>query len=118
MNSRHAAALALLGWYLMAPPPAQKSEEVGLGESFYNFLRKADSFANWEILQSFDSAEQCEKAREDVLSKKTRELLEKAMQPGLAETPIPPKARLQLDRKLAPLPGSKCIASDDSRLAK
>jgi hypothetical protein len=48
MNVRHAAALALVGWYLMIPP--------------VNAKRQPDDAApigSWTIVNSFDKANQC-----------------------------------------------------------
>jgi hypothetical protein len=48
MKPRHAAALALVGWYLMIPssmPPA--------GAAYKEPLRK------WQIVRSFDTADDC-----------------------------------------------------------
>jgi hypothetical protein len=50
MNLRHAAALALLGWYLMVAPLAD-SRTVDLDAPL----------TKWDIFRSFDSAAQCEK---------------------------------------------------------
>ena len=48
MNTRHAGALALVGWYLMVPP---------LGSDFkYN---DDAPLRLWKIDQSFDTAAQC-----------------------------------------------------------
>jgi len=44
MNLRHAAALALVGWYLMVPPP----NYIGI------------PMANWPRRAVFDSKAQCE----------------------------------------------------------
>jgi hypothetical protein len=49
MNRRHAAALVLLGWYLMAPPFAQN----GGG------LVKDAPLKAWQNLAVYDSADDC-----------------------------------------------------------
>jgi hypothetical protein len=50
MNLRHAAALALVGWYLMVPLPGNDPiPNAGVR-----------SFLKWIHLQSFDSAAECE----------------------------------------------------------
>src|SRR5260370_38954276 len=49
MNLRHAAALALLGWYLRIPPLPQPQV----------------SFNHWQVIESFDSVDQCEQERKD-----------------------------------------------------
>ncbi|MGA9721417.1 MAG: hypothetical protein WBQ86_03085 [Candidatus Binatus sp.] len=51
MKCRHAAALALVGWYLMVPP--------------YDMIRmpQALPLSKWNISQSFDSADECEELK-------------------------------------------------------
>jgi len=52
MNTRHAAALALVGWYLMVPPlfPHSKSP-----------FARDDSLplSRWKLINSFDTAAEC-----------------------------------------------------------
>jgi len=51
MPPRHAAALALLGWYLMTPPIVSTSP----------FRIDLDApLSRWDIQESFDTAEDCE----------------------------------------------------------
>jgi hypothetical protein len=115
MNLRHATALTLVGWYLMTPPSLKPSDN-------------ADNppFGRWSILQSFDSATACERARnrtttraskqpvngegqtkEDV--KMANKMIAKYVSPS--STPIPFKATA-MNANLAAL----CIATDDPRL--
>ena len=49
MNLRHAAALALVGWYLMVP------------------LSQGDPIPKWDHYGSFDSASECTTARENAI---------------------------------------------------
>jgi hypothetical protein len=52
MNLRHAAALALVGWYLMMPPLA--------GPNASNLrVDLTAKLSQWEIVDSFDSADVC-----------------------------------------------------------
>ena len=56
MNSRHAAALALVvGWYLLSPPP-QIDPQTGLPTGDTNRLAP---FKYWGNFGSFDSAKEC-----------------------------------------------------------
>jgi len=53
MKPRHAAALALVGWYLMTPPL--------IGP---NYAIKEDApFSQWVIAQTFDTASDCEREK-------------------------------------------------------
>jgi hypothetical protein len=66
MNPRHAAALALVGWYVMAPPWYNDEKEP----------RLYVPIADWEIIGSFDSAdlvEMANKARARSTPKERRE---------------------------------------------
>ncbi len=53
MKIRHTAALALVGWYLMVPPPGSPPGET-------------EGLRRWQILSSFDSAKECEAERASV----------------------------------------------------
>src|ERR1700730_16749176 len=59
MKPRHAAALALVGWYLMVPP-------------LVNAPYKVDTeapLASWKPYQAFDTAEECDKYLSSVKAK-------------------------------------------------
>ena len=47
MNLRHAAALALVGWYLMVPPLSNPSAPL----------------SKWNLYRSYDTARECEVAK-------------------------------------------------------
>ncbi len=51
MNLRHAAALALVGWYLMVPPPDHPDAPLAL----------------WTHPLRYDTAEECEANRKRIL---------------------------------------------------
>lgn len=71
MRFRHAAVFALVGWYLIAPSPA-----LPPGLAYKEPLRK------WQILQSFDAADDCEGSLESSFeqsrSKRALNMLEPA----------------------------------------
>ena len=52
MKPRHAAALALVGWYLMVPP---------LVDAPYKIDMEAP-LASWKVSQRFDTSEECNTA--------------------------------------------------------
>lgn len=94
MNLRHAAALALVGWYLMSPLVDHKAEKL-LYEAPLTY---------WEHEGSFDTAAECERKLRDnvrVMSNLT-----------MKSTDRSPGYNLGLNSALA----AKCIASDDPRL--
>jgi hypothetical protein len=51
MRPRHAAALSLVGWYLMVPPMALDGRPD-----------TAAALPKWTLLHSYDTASDCEKA--------------------------------------------------------
>jgi hypothetical protein len=57
MKIRHAAVLALVGWYLMMPP---QTRFWWIGQQRYD---DSASLSRWTIEQSFDKAEACQAAR-------------------------------------------------------
>jgi len=89
---RHSAALALVGWYLMAPPPEGRAEAP---------------LSRWKLLQSYDSAATCERERGKEVTEATKEL-DSVDGKGAASTAF--KQYLE-DTTLL-----KCIATDDPRL--
>ena len=66
MNSRHAAALALLGWYLFTPPPGAEAP-----------------IAEWNHVGSFDTARECEAVSLGSLKKAKKEKNEKHLKQWL-----------------------------------
>ncbi len=57
MNFYHAAALALVGWYLMVPP-MKSLKNIGPNDPPESSYTTAP-LAHWEIADTFDSAEEC-----------------------------------------------------------
>jgi hypothetical protein len=70
---RHAAALALVGWYLMLPP---------LGSSEKNFPVASDApIVQWTNSGSFDSAKECEIERKKLSTDADKRAAEAARGP-------------------------------------
>lgn len=89
MKLRHAAALALVGWYLMVPPLIANPNPTTGGQ-----LEVSAPLSKWEIVRSFDTAAECNEARQRTAASGV----------GNAEAQ-------RLWQKYA-----TCIASDDPRL--
>jgi hypothetical protein len=90
MKHTHAAALALVGWYLIAPPLINNDPARLVSDA---------PISSWEIISAFDTAAECEQERTSLYDSYPRyhdATLRKA-----AET---------RDHMLA------CIATDDPRL--
>lgn len=92
----HAAALALVGWYLMLPTPH---------DSTLRYVPRLP-LSQWTVIQSFDSADDCEEihARGEA---KTKKDLHKVKDPDTAS----PAGRLAFLYTQA-----ECVATDDPRL--
>src|SRR5208282_990037 len=89
MNPRHAAALALVGWYLMVPPPT-----VDLSTRLPTTKPNLDApLRYWDTFGNFDSAQDCESARLNAPAN-NRYLSE------MFKTPQTPQQREQVNREL------------------
>jgi hypothetical protein len=97
MNPHRAAALALVGWYLMLPP----CKSPCTGEEF----PATDApFSRWTLLHSYDTAEQCEQGK-----------YEQEKQ-ALDHSPSTPTAASIAANRIAD--AAACIATDDPRLKR
>jgi len=96
MKPRHAAALALVGWYLLVPPLTSGT-----------VLRNAP-LSQWEQVKSFDTADACEKNVTFLGSIYDSEAVKRAA----AETGK--AADLAVGKKR--MDAAICISTDDSRL--
>ena len=109
MNLRHAAALALVGWYLMMPPDNWTlcSKSVADCEAISDA-----PLGRWNTTQSFDSANQCEQARSVWEGRGTKDF--NAAKFNSYETLTTSRStRLMLDQgRIA----ARCVSTDDPRL--
>jgi hypothetical protein len=103
LNSRHTAALAFVGWYLMMPPDSAKVPHSVDSEA---------PLSHWITVATFDTSENCEKALAELQSKNQDPI-------ELDKT-----GKLQRLRKRGPDPAlgrarainAGCVESDDFRL--
>jgi hypothetical protein len=106
MKFRHAAAIALTGWYLMTPPlqdwlminKLSADAKAGVTGQDYSWMKMA-RLSLWENLAPFDSAAQCYAALAALRQKADPEPHSEA------------KNQTQYEARMA-----QCIASDDPRL--
>lgn len=82
---------------------------VKIGENFFKVLTD-EPLGTWEIASSFDSATACEVA--------TTKLLQSLKESSSNVLEIPNESDAHLRLKTLQITESKCIASDDPRLAK
>ena len=89
MKQRHAAALALVGWYLMVPP----TEDA-------NRVDPSVPLPKWVVLRAFDTADACNEAQDRPRYRTSRLNLQIPVASAASEA----------------VEFSQCIASDDPRL--
>ena len=115
MKSRHASALALLGWYLMVPQVKPNTGKVDF---------KAP-LAQWNQMGAFDTATACEKERDSRLASSDKAVDElnaelKAVpdksQPLKDAAPKVYEDYVSVTSFVLEMKASRCIASDDPRL--
>lgn len=56
MKLGHAAAFAIVGWYLMVPPPAGGGNRLSY-----------EPLSEWELIDTFDSRQACEQMRDELI---------------------------------------------------
>lgn len=95
MKLRHAAALVIVGWYLLAAP----KNENGTGWD------ANAPISQWEYQASYDSAAQCMRVRMKIIQR----LVTGLVVLGPDDKPAP-------DQKSAAATLCQCIATDDPRL--
>jgi hypothetical protein len=96
MSPRHAAALALIGWYLMVPPPVVHNRlPVDLEAPL----------SDWRLFSTHDSAAECMQGLVAFY---------KAAKAELRANPGDDSDRTRFYQ----LENSQCVASDDARLKK
>ena len=111
MNLRHAAALALVGWYLMVPP--LKNGEIIPDE-------KAP-LSEWKTVMSGNSSLFCERVRivfQNQEEKEWRAELAKGRATTISEKDKAIRDKvdqqfLEILRKTAPITYAKCVSTDD-----
>jgi|SRR5271156_2451692 hypothetical protein len=105
MKLRHAAALALVGWYLMVPPIRSYVPLI---------LLPNEPLTKWEQRQSYDTAEQCKAARKRIQKYLARELTKQRL--GKDSHYIEQPVAQEIIAEQGKLNLSRCIATDDPRL--
>jgi hypothetical protein len=131
MKPRHAAALTLVGWYLMIPPtrdncaPNVKDTYLVGCDLKSLMLDDAAPLSKWDqARQPYDTAAQCETARQQPMTEEERQAAERVANLVISrDQALPDGDRIPKDfveqfvstRKMA-IQLSRCIATDDPRL--
>jgi len=97
MKPRHAAALALVGWYLMCPP--QTNEHAPLSQ--------------WGLLEVYDRASECKQTRDDNIRAAIDDALHNLQKYGVK---YEGKVKELSEKEIAMEQACRCLASDDPRL--
>ena len=106
MKPRHAAALGIVSWFLMVPPIADRAYDI----SQPRVIEGDAPVSDWVIKRAYDTAEECENARED-LRNRSFAIIVKRFEHGDANS----TERIQtIDSAQNSSP--RCIAPDDPRL--
>jgi len=107
MNFRHAAALALVGWYLMMPPRAD--EVSGPSDPSEDLVALHAPLSQWFLSLSFDTAQECQRVREKRYNEGSRAMHDLLKSGGHPDDG--PRAQF-----IAQQMWYQCIATDDPRL--
>jgi hypothetical protein len=129
MNLRHAAAIALTGWYLMLPPSAERTRwfcaDNLVGETYRNFISKEASqtcrmlmghadadapLSQWhQYGEGFDSINACVAVKEQIY----KEASQNVANEGRDRLPLSHE-----DRKVnyEMWSNAQCVSTDDPRL--
>ncbi len=117
MTLRHAAALVLVGWYLMVPPWVFKNAAVSMWG-----LDTDAPLSKWTFEGSSDSAKQCEEARAErkyfePRANQARETMGAVeFQKAIRSNSASAAASLSDVREFLQAKEGQCIVADDSRL--
>ena len=102
MKPRHAAAFALVSWYLMIPPILPIGDTVDVKNGRW-WTQTAAPLSKWQISSSYDSASDCENLKDKLI---------KSGSSGLDNT----KATSYKRAFAVASTQAVCIATDDPRL--
>ena len=98
MNLRHAAALALVGWYLMVPPPIPGTARVD----------QSAPLSQWKVRRQFPHDQGCEAAK--------ARLREQALAAQTQNDAADPRRGERNPEQRCILCNAQCVAQDDPRL--
>jgi len=107
LNLRHAAAIALMGWYLLVPPGSCEPKWVSQGKP----LACAAPLSEWIVTLSFANRDKCDAERRADISSGNQEM---ANANDSGDKMLIESTRKIYWRALT----ERCISTDDPRLAK
>ncbi len=104
MKSRHAAALAIVAWYLMIPP-------TGID----NTVDAHAALSQWRKGVSFESAKQCNDSLKDAIQNPMTPAEYQAATQATRKAKMHPLSMSEMTKRTAL---SQCVAGDDPRLKR
>ena len=102
MKSRHAAALAIVAWYLMIPP-INADNRVDAGAPL----------SKWRKSVSFESAKECEASLKDAIENPMTPSEYQATAQATLKARMLPLSQSEMTRRMQE---SVCVSADDPRL--
>jgi hypothetical protein len=102
MKHRHAAALAIVAWYLMIPP--------------INAHNKVDAHApmsKWKRGVSFDSEKECDESLKDAIANPMTDAEYRAAEKATLKAKMHPLSQSEMKKRTAE---SVCVSANDPRL--
>ena len=112
MNIRHAAALALVGWYLMVPPMEQGALQ---NPKQKKLIQGTAPLSKWVILHGYDNAQQCEAVADRGRHEGSGYIYKELNEYGQIDADKSFSGRHNEIGALQ-MSSAKCIATDDPRL--
>src|SRR6266851_9111167 len=114
MKLRHAGALALMGWYLMAAHSPSPNDSYWTQLHDHLFGPSVGPLSEWKIMAAFDSAEKCEAQRDsDVGAGVFKKYPQDAEKGPNIDAPSAERDLREADDLKSRL---ICVATDDPRL--
>ena len=110
MKPRHAAALALVGWYLMTPPIAPGALD---NPQQAQLIRASAPLSEWGIVHSFDTADECKAAAYRARMEAYRSIVKEFKEHKSVDRNTAERAKETVETQDT---SAQCIASDDPRL--
>jgi hypothetical protein len=111
MKLSHAAALALVGWYLMVPPDHPRLDNPN--DRPFAWQSSAPLRA-WQIVESFDSATDCKRGAQEILDRQISAFNYWEQYKTVKERKS--EAGKKVLQDFARYNNAVCIATDDPRL--
>src|SRR5260221_4249851 len=112
MKSSHAAVLALVGWYLIVPPPKAITDP-----RVRKVIDAKTPFVEWLAIRRFETASDCERVKKHLHHEAFKTFLCNLDAWDRDKHPDLPLDTIRCLQKNGQFLVSECVANDDPRLA-